>query len=233
MPSLYPPEAILRSMAIPWRVEDLDIIGYADALDRTMLPSIVPPVFRVRSNPSLHLLPPYFFNAGCLYNAAEVEAQEIRELKNREAITVFDESFPAQVGFELYIDQEFQPQYKLRETVNSELLAIAIKYIAQAQAEFRNGSFAEADRLAGIAISADDRLVEPLVIMVAIHRAKHDVAGEQLIASLVPSTVMESSFQELVDAMSRSINCPVAFSKKPISSRRPMLCIAAERARAA
>lgn len=227
MPKLYPPEAILKSMAIPWRVEDLDIIGYADALDRTMLPSIVPPVFRVRSNPSLHLLPPYFFNAGCLYNAAEVEAQEIRELKNREEITVFDESFPAQVGFELYIDQEFQPQYKLREIVNSELLAIAVKYIAQAQAEFRNGSFAEADRLAGIAISADDRLVEPLVIMAAIHRANHDVAGEQLMASLAPSTVTESSFQELVDAMSRSIKSPVALPKKPPTSQsamRPIQC---------
>ena len=201
-------------MAIPWRVEDLDIIGFADALDQNMLPSIVPPVFRVRSKPNLHLLPPYFFNAGCLYNAAEVDEQEIRELTNDEEITIFKEPFPAQVGFDLFIDQAFQPQYKLREVVNSELRAIALKYISEAQAALRRGSFDEADRLAGIAISADDRLVEPLVIMAAIQRAKQDKGGEQLMASLVPSTVTENSFQELVDAMFESIS-----SEKPARER--------------
>ena len=213
-------------MAIPWRVEDLDIIGFADALDGNMLPSIVPPVFRVRSKPNLHLLPPYFFNAGCLYNAAEVDEQEIRELANDEEITIFKEPFPAQVGFDLFIDQAFQPQYKLREVVNSELRAIALKYISEAQAALRRGSFNEADRLAGIAISADDRLVEPLVIMAAIQRHNQDRAGEQLMASLVPSTVTESSFQELVDAMSRSINS--SEERKP-PSNRPMHCMARER----
>ena len=119
MPELYPPEAILRSMAIPRRVEDLDIIGFADSLDESMLPSIVPPVFRVRSKPNLHLLPPYFLNSGFLYNSIEVDEQEIRELKNDEEITVFDQPFPAQVGFQLFIDQAFQPQYKLREVAGS------------------------------------------------------------------------------------------------------------------
>ena len=198
------PAAILMAMAIPWRVENLDIVGYADALDETMLPSIVPPVFRLRSEPRRHFLPPYFFNVGCLHNATEVDAQEIRELSNNEKITVFDKSFPAQVRFELYIDQKFQPQYKSREVINSELRAIAVKHIAEAQAALSGGSLDEANRLAGIAISADDLLVEPFVIMAAIHRAKHDVVGEQLIASLAPSTVTESSFQELVDAMSSS-----------------------------
>ena len=59
-------------MRIPWNVEDLEIVGYADVLDETMLPSVVPPVFRIKAEPQRAFLPPYSLNAGFLCNATEV-----------------------------------------------------------------------------------------------------------------------------------------------------------------
>jgi hypothetical protein len=39
-------------MATPRLITDLDIVGYATVLKDTMVPSIVPPVFRLKADPS-------------------------------------------------------------------------------------------------------------------------------------------------------------------------------------
>jgi len=47
-------------MATPWNLDDLEIVGYADVLKETVLPSVVPPVFRLKTDargPSCRLTP--------------------------------------------------------------------------------------------------------------------------------------------------------------------------------
>jgi hypothetical protein len=45
-------------------IEDLDVIGYADTLPQELLPRLVAPVFRRRSNPKQIVLPPFKFYEG-------------------------------------------------------------------------------------------------------------------------------------------------------------------------
>jgi hypothetical protein len=43
VPSLHPPKATIGlPMASVWRVDDREIVGYANVLKATMLPSVVP-----------------------------------------------------------------------------------------------------------------------------------------------------------------------------------------------
>ena len=201
MPELHTKEAILRTMSTPRRMEELNIVGYANVLDETMLPSIVPPIFCLRSDSSRNFLPPYLFNAGYLCNPTEVPESEIHALRDSGEITIFSEPFRAQVGFELFIDRQFQHHYELRETARDHLTAIARGSILEAEDALSRGDYDEADRLAGIAISADDRKLEPLVIKAAVSRLQREPGGERLMATLAEYAVSEELFSQMVDKM--------------------------------
>jgi len=209
-------------MADPLRLEELDIIGYANVLDETMLPSIVPPVFQMRSERNRNFLPPYLLNDRCLWNATEVTESEIRDLQAADEISLFQEPFPAQVDFELFVDLEFRPCYKLAGTARVELTAIADSSIIEADNAFRRGAFDEADRLAGIAISADYRKVTPLVIKAAVRRVRKDIDGERLMEVLAKPFVDELLFRQMVDLTCEESPLAAVPRKMPASACSPM-----------
>ena len=185
-------------MATSLPVKDLNIVGYANVLPASMLPSIVPPIFNLRNDPSRFFLPPYTFKAGCLCGAAEVLKPELIGLQRDREITLFPEILEAKSGYELFVDQEFQCQYMLRAEADAWLAAIAEKSVAEAETALRLGDLDKADRLAGVALSADDRKVTPLVLLGAVHRARGDQEGEHLMASLAKHAVSEAEFRRMV-----------------------------------
>ena len=186
-------------MRIPWNVEDLEIVGYADVLDETMLPSVVPPVFRIKAEPQRALLPPYSLNAGFLCNATEVPVSELEELRGSHEITLFDAEFPARRDFELWIDQSFQLHYQPLDEAGQNLSRIATEQIGHAEDAFRKDDLGQAERSSGVALSADDARVEPLAIKAAICRIRGDQSGERLMAKLAASVLEERLFNLLVE----------------------------------
>ena len=72
-------------MAAPLNVNELDIVGYANVLKENMLPTVVPPVFRLKADPQRAFVPPYSFNAGFLCDATEVPQSELLELRDARA----------------------------------------------------------------------------------------------------------------------------------------------------
>ena len=186
-------------MKPPWNLDDLEIVGYADVLKETMLPSVVPPVFRLKADAQRTLLPPYFFNAGFLYSATEIPRSELEEQSGSREITLFDDAFPAHAGFELWVDESFQWHYQPLDVAEQELRRIADKAIQSAEDALRRGDLRQAERLSGVAISADDRRVEPLAIKAAIRRIQENKTGEQLMAELAAPVLDERSFGVLVN----------------------------------
>jgi hypothetical protein len=220
-------------MATPWNVDDLEIVGYANVLNDDMLPSVVPPVFRLKSDAKRALLPPYSFNAGFLCNATEVCQSELEELRDSHEITLFDDAFPATAGFELWIDQRSQRHYQPRDKANRELSCIASEGIKNAEDALRQGNLEEAQRLSGVAILADDKRVEPLAIKAAIRRAQGNAVGERLMAELAAPVLEERLFTLLVDDYCRSAAWKQPTKAAPVPvSRRPMQGIACVRAAA-
>ena len=188
-------------MVSPWRFEELIIVGYANVLAETMLPLIVPPIFRLRSDANRYFLPPYLYNAGYLCNATEAPESEINALHASGEITIFQETIQAQSGFEMFVDQQFQHHYELKETAKHLLAEIADKSIFEAEIALSRGEFDTADRLAGVAISADDRKLEPLVIKAVVRRVRRNAAGERLMATIARYAVSEILFNQMVDKM--------------------------------
>jgi hypothetical protein len=212
-------------MATPWNLDDLEIVGYADVLKETMLPSVVPPVFRLKTDARRAFLPPYSFNAGFLCNATEVPGSELEELRDSREITLFDNAFPARAGFELWVDQSFQCHYQRLDEVKRKLRAIAEEAIRNAEDALRRDDRQQAERLSGVAISADDRRVEPLAIKAAIRRIQSNRTGERLMAELAAPVMEERLFKVLVNdyCASRQQPAPAAAAS---SRRGPMSNVA-------
>ena len=168
-----------------------------------------------------------------LCNATEVSQSELEDLRDSNEITLFDDIFAARAGFELWIDQAFQRHYQPRDEANRELSRIAAEAIENAEEALREGNLEEADRLSGVAISADDTKLEPLAIKAAIRRRKGNDAGARLMTELAAPVLEERMFKLLVDDY-----CRGAAWKQPIEpaqahvTHRPMQGIACLRAAA-
>ena len=217
-------------MEPPWNLDDLEIVGYADVLKETMLPSVVPPVFRLKADAQRTLLPPYHLNAGFLYNATEIPRSELEELGGSREITLFDDSFPAHAGFELWVDQSFKWHYQPLDEAKQELRRIADRAIQIAEDALRKGDLRQAERLSGVAISADDRRVEPLAIKAAIRRIQKNKTGERLMAELAAPVLDERSFNLLVDHYCATRQQPASAAPDSSPPRRPMSNVACIRA---
>ena len=181
-------------MQSSWNVEDLEIVGYANVFKETMLPTVAPPVYRLKANAQRALLPPYSLNAGFLCNATEVPGAELESLSDAREITLFDRPFPARRDFELWVDQTFQIHYEPLDVARKNLGGIADDAIAGAKQALREGDLQQAERLSGIAISADGRRASPLVIKAAIRRLQNNKAGERLMAELAAPALTENEF---------------------------------------
>ena len=186
-------------MLSPCPVNDLEIVGYANVLNARMLPSVVPPMFRLRAEPQRILLPPYSFNGGYLCNAAEVSAAELKALAEAGEVTLFPQPIAAQADWELWVDETFQPRYEPQDQARTNLDQIAETSRAASIKMFQQGNLVEADRLASIANSANDRKVDGLVIKAAIRRTRGDINGELLMEDLALPTVDRVLFRQMVD----------------------------------
>lgn len=227
MHSLPASEDILDSeMQIPWSVDDLEIVGYADVLDEAMVPSVVPPVFRLKSDNQRIFLPPYSLNAGFLCNAAESSPSALEHLRDSGEVTLIDSPFDARRDFCLWIDQSLEHHYEPLGEAERKMSSIADEEIVHAEAALSRGDLQEAERVSGIAISADDRRVEPLAIKAALCRIRGDAAGERLMAKLA-APALKDRFRLLVDAYAagRKVGPPVPAA----AGRRAMHGMACER----
>ncbi len=99
---------------------------------------------------------------------------------------------------ELWVDQAFDRHYETRHDVEQTLRRIASDSIRQAEAAFAQGRHDEAERPCGIAISADDRRIEPLALKAAIRRTQGNATGESQMAELASRVMDEPSFFALV-----------------------------------
>ena len=185
-------------MSAPVKLIDLEITGYADVLPESMTPSIVPPVFRLKSNAGIAYLPPYHMNSGVLYNATEVSWKEVELLAEREKITLLNEPFPARPSWELWVDRSLQPHYQSRIETDKELDRIGREAMDQAEFALRGGDLEQAERNSSVAACANDRRPGPFALQAAIDRHRGNKAGEAVMAKVAASMCDAKDFEILV-----------------------------------
>lgn len=185
-------------MSEPVKLIDLEITGYADVLPESMTPSIVPPVFRLKSNAGVAYLPPYHMNSGVLYNATEVSWREVEMLAEREKITLLNEPFPARPNWELWVDRSLQPHYQSRIETDKELDRIGREAMQQAELALGDGDLERAERNSSVAACANDRRPGPFALQAAIDRHRGNRAGEAVMAKVAASMCDAHEFEILV-----------------------------------
>ena len=189
-------------------LNELRVVGYADVLAVDMLPTVVAPVLAWKADGDRFLLPPFRIDDGVVRNGTAIGAEELAGLVESEEITMFPQgsSYEARAGFELWIDRQFQPHYEPSAIVRSFLGKMANENIALAKAALARGNFDEAQRLAGIAICANDRCIDPLAIRAVICRIEKNPAGERLMAEMAHPALTPEAFSAIVDDLARSVN---------------------------
>ena len=186
-------------MSEPVKLIDLEITGYADVLPESMTPSIVPPVFRLKSNAGIAYLPPYHMNNGVLYNATEVSWREVELLAQREKITLLKEYFPARPNWELWVDRSLQPHYQSRIETDKELDRISREAMHQAELALCGGDLEQAERSSSVAACANDHKPGPFALQAAIDRHRGNRAGEAVMAKVTASMCDAKDFESLVE----------------------------------
>ena len=146
------------------RLAELDVIGYAESLTPESWPAIVPPVFRLRSCPDRVFVPPYALKAGYLIGATEITEGEARDLSGRDEVTNLPEPIAAREEHVLWVDMQGQTRYEPATVAHGTLRQIARDAETAAEAAMRRGDLQTAEAQASLALRADDRRLQPLVI---------------------------------------------------------------------
>jgi hypothetical protein len=175
-------------MSAPVSFEDLEIVGYADTLTTDLLPRLVAPIYRRRSKPGEFVIPPFAFEDGKVVGAAQsAEVDFERALADGQA-TQIKTPLPAKAGYQLWIDRNGAPQYAPAREVSVQLRHLASDHVRKAEEAFRKGSYEEASRLAQVAIAADERCLDALLVKAVVLKQE----GKQL----VPDVDFESQLKK-------------------------------------
>lgn len=152
------------------QLDQLDIIGYADALPGRKGPAVIPPVFLDRNDIDQCFVPPFRIAGNWLIEPQPVAFAEVQELAQEGRITLFaDLPRPALPEHQLWVDAGGQAHYEPAPDARRNLQRIHRESLNAATAAFREGKFDEAERQAGIALAANDRTLEPRALISACH----------------------------------------------------------------
>ena len=180
-------------------INDLEIVGYANVLADWMLPCIVPPVFRPKSNANRVFLPPFHMNADFLHDATEVPWNEAEELAGNQEITLWNEPLTAHPDFELWVDSTSKIHYEPIAEAEIKLQAIYAASLIMAEQALASGNLLDAERYSNVAASANDRKVNPYALKAAIRMIQGDKAGAELMAHLAERLITSKGFEAAVE----------------------------------
>ncbi|MDI1310563.1 hypothetical protein [Prosthecobacter sp.] len=190
---------LISRMPDPLPIFQVKIVGYANKLTESMLPTVVPPVFRSIANPDHFFLPPYVLKDGHLWSDQKRDARELRQLEERGDVTLFAEPpLEAKPDYELWIDSENQRHYESNSDAEEALQAIAEQCISEAEEALKTGDYTTAKNATRKAMCANDRLIEPLAIRAAIAQKENELGQLNLMFHLVGSRSTKAGFKLMV-----------------------------------
>jgi starch phosphorylase len=203
--------------------EDLEVIGYADDLPAEMLPRLVAPIFRRLSDPSQVILPPLRFREDGIIGFVQSTEADFDQAISRGQATRID-ALAAQPNYQLWIDQDRSPHYAPATKVSERLREIAKDHVRRAKIALTAESYDEASRLAQIAIAADERCLDALLVKaIVLRRLGHDDEVDVLreLAGLVAPDVDFGSWIDLYAQVSPPRSPSVSGDVEPSRIKQP------------
>jgi len=179
-------------------LDSLDIAGYAESLDSTLVPHVVPPIYRLRDDPDKLLFPPFHLAGRQVIGAAVGTQAQMDQFVSEGRATRLDQPIAALADHELWIDQEMQPRYESFDVAKKTLRAIAEDKATQATRLLLQGDHQKAEEAANTALGADDRLIDPFVIKAAIALQRGEKEDAESLKQTAMVNCTASTFDHLL-----------------------------------
>ncbi len=178
-----------------YRIEDLEVVGYADTLDESFVPTLVPPVFRLRDDPDRVLLPPFEIKDDQVVEVLPGAESDLERAVLRGQATRLDEAIDAESDHQLWIDEELQPHYGVTADVLDGLRRLAKTRAREAQNAVTEGRLADAERLAQAAISADDGCLNAILVKALIETLQGNEDQVEVLIDVAENIVPGADFR--------------------------------------
>lgn len=186
-------------MAEIYKIVELEIVGYANALTRETVPRIVAPIYRSRSEPQCLVFPPYSLGENCVVDAHTGNEADLEQAIHRGSATAIEQPIAAAPGHELWVDEEMTPQYERSLDVRRTLHSKAMAWASEARQLLQQGKLDEADAACRKAQTADDSMAETLALRAAISRLGGDESRVNTFRTLAEPLLTPAAFDFLVD----------------------------------
>ena len=185
-------------MPNPFPITTLEVIAYASRLTDSMLPAVVPPVFRMKGASARILLPPFTMRDDMLHDATEVTETHLKAIDEAGEVTFLEQPLDARPDFELWVELDGTVRYEPVRDASTTLRAFAMERVQLAMDALAANDLGGAANHSRIALNADDRLMEPLAISAAIARRKNQKGEERLMEKLAQTYLTSKGFEHLV-----------------------------------
>jgi len=208
----------------------LEIIGYANRLEASMLPAVVPPVFRWKGDLERVLLPPFVIRDGYVFGGTESNGAALQAFNHAGEVTLFDEPLEVRLDFELWIDLDTTVHYEAISDASAHLQGIASEHISIAEEALLEGDFTKAEECCRIALNADDRVIDSLAISAAIAQRDKRNGDAKLMEKMALGHVTARGFEFMVAGYSEILPDRNAVVTGDLFGEHPMKNIATQRA---
>ena len=187
------------------KIDDLDIIGYADALSEELVPRVVTPIYRLRIDPRKIFMPPFQAEVDRLTNASESTPSDFTNAVEREQATQIETPIKADSNYLLWIDQDFKSHYHLDAEVHAYMRCFAKEYSRKARKSVHEGRFGEALKLAQWALAANERCLDAVLTKALVHSMMGNDDRVQLLAKIAAVISPDIDFLSWIDFQTRSL----------------------------
>lgn len=122
-------------------VEQLEVVGYADAFDTLTVPRRVPAIFSVKSQTDRCVFPPYRLSGPWVIDGALTSTSYLSEMIAQRRATPLPAPREAEPDALLWIDDGLHAHYGPKDQENEILLKAAELRVRNAEAKFRQGDY--------------------------------------------------------------------------------------------
>jgi hypothetical protein len=190
----------------PIPIKDLDVVGYADAVAPELLPRVVPPVFRLRTAPDRVFMPPLRLVGALLVDAHATDAADFDSAVARGEATRLAAPLSARRNHALWVDEHEQVRYDPAVALADHLRALARRRVGEARRALVEQRVDDALRLAQVAICADNRCLEALLVKGFVQREQGQAGRIAVLARIAAAAGFEGSFDEALAEFSRRVH---------------------------
>lgn len=153
-----------------WSLTHLDLIGFSSTIEQPTLPRILAPVFRVRADHTVVLLPPFSMVADEVFNFTLSEPEEFASFVHQQKLTRLREPFTGKTNHDLWVDVDGQVTYSPKFEVKKKFKLIFDEHLKLAAKKLVNREYEAARQDANIARAVNPSHIDPLVIRASAER---------------------------------------------------------------